>query len=75
MKVTVQVIEALKASRMLRLILCEALGFTEVWIDRVITSNKVNGPLTTMKAITVFRKELALIDSEILEELEPVTAK
>jgi hypothetical protein len=67
MKLSNRAIEKLKASRESRLRLCSSLGFTEVWIDKLIDKNKVNGPLTTVSAIGVIREETELADSEILE--------
>lgn len=75
MKLSNQVIEKLKASRDSRLRLCSTLGFTEVWIDKLIDKNKVNGPLTTVSAIGVIKEETSLEDSEILENETEETAK
>lgn len=67
MKLTKQAIESLDA-REKRLQLALKLGFTEVWIDRLITKNKPNGPLVTVTALNVIREQTGLTDSEILEE-------
>lgn len=75
MKLSNQAIEKLKASRESRLRLCSTLGFTEVWVDKLIDKNKVNGPLTTMSAIGVIKEETSLGDSEILENEEEAAAK
>lgn len=75
MKLSNQAIEKLKASRESRLRLCSTLGFTEVWVDKLIDKNKINGPLTTMSAIGVIKEETSLGDSEILENEEEAAAK
>ena len=67
MKLTEKAIAAL-SSRDTVLKLALALGFTEVWIDRLIRKNKENGTLTTAKALQVIREETGLSDQEILEE-------
>lgn len=67
MKLTEKAIAALQ-SREVVLKLALALGFTEVWIDRLIRKNKENGALTTAKALQVIREETGLSDQEILEE-------
>lgn len=67
MKLSNSVIAKLKDNRSTRLQLCDALGFTELWIDKSIEKNKVNGPLTTASALDVIRKGTGLPDSEILE--------
>lgn len=67
MKLNPTVIAKLQENRLSRLQLCAALGFTELWIDKSIAKNKVNGPLTTATALEVIRKETGLTDSEILE--------
>lgn len=69
MKLTNEIITKLLASRDFRLALASALGFTEIWIDRLIDKNKSNGPLTTAKSLQVIRKETGLVDAEILEEV------
>lgn len=74
MKLSKQAIEKLKASRDSRLRLCSTLGFTEVWVDKLVDKNKVNGPLTTVSAIEAIKEETGLPDSEILEnEIEGAT--
>jgi len=68
MKLTEKAIEAIsKRDTVLKLAL--ALGFTEVWIDRLIRKNKENGTLTTLKALQVIGEETGLDQSEILEEI------
>lgn len=57
-----------------RVALAYALGFTEQWVIRLIEANKDNGPLTTIKALSVINGETGLVNSEILEE-EPVIVK
>lgn len=67
MKLTQKAIAALsKRDTVLKLAL--ALGFTEVWIDRLIRKNKENGTLTTAKALQVIGEETGLSNQEILEE-------
>lgn len=68
MKLKQTILELLLANRTHRLKLADGLGFTEVWIDRLIAANKENGPLTTAKSLKVIREETGLSDSEILEE-------
>lgn len=52
-----------------------ALNFTDTWIRGLVSKNKDNGPLTTMKAIEVIREETGLTDEDILErEPEQVRA-
>lgn len=51
-----------------------ALGFTELWVSRLIKKNKPNGPLTTPGALDVIRQATGLSDQEILDA-EPVPAK
>lgn len=75
MKLSNRAIEKLKASRDSRLRLCSTLGFTEVWVEKLIEKNKVNGPLTTVSALGVIREETALTDSEILEDQPEEAAK
>lgn len=72
MKLKQTTIRKLLDNRAVRLDIAMALGFGEVWTDRLIAANKNNGPLTTIKALQVIREELNLTDSEILEE-ETVT--
>lgn len=75
MKLNNSVIAKLKESRSTRLQLCDKLGFTELWIDKSIDKNKVNGPLTTATALEVIRKETGMEDSEILISETEETAK
>lgn len=49
-----------------KLKLALALGFTEYWINKLIEANKPNGPLTTMKALSVIKENTGLDDKEIL---------
>lgn len=70
MKLTAKAIAAI-SNRPVILALALALGFTEVWIVKLIEANKENGPLTTAKALQVIKAESGLSDSEILES-EPV---
>lgn len=67
MKLTSKAREAIN-TRQTMLALALALGFTELWINKLISANKDNGPLTTAKSLQVIRQETGLADSEILEE-------
>lgn len=66
MKLTAKAISLL--TQVIRLKLAAALGFTELWINRLVDANKENGPLTTAKALQVIREETGLSDDQILEE-------
>jgi len=46
--------------------LMKALDFTEQWVRRLAAANKINGPLTTYRALEVIRKETGLPDDKIL---------
>lgn len=71
MKLSTKATDAL--TRPIRMSLALALGFSEVWINKLVDHNKDNGPLTTAKSLQVIREETGLLDSEILtEEPEPV---
>lgn len=71
MKLTTKAIEAI-TPRSAVLALALALGFTEVWIVKLIAANKPDGPLTTATALNVIREETGLLDTEMLEEsVEP----
>jgi hypothetical protein len=72
MKLTRKAIKGIK-DQAARLKLALALGFSEQWINRVITSNKANGPLTTAAALKVIREITGMKDEEILEA-QPVKA-
>ena len=43
------------------------LEFTELWIKRLIDQNKINGPLTTYRALEIIKQETGLSDDEILQ--------
>lgn len=43
------------------------LEFTELWIKRLIDQNKMNGPLTTYKALEIIQEETGCTHDEILE--------
>lgn len=59
--------------RSIRLELALELNFTELWVDKCIEANKINGPLTTPKALQVIEKGTGLSQSQILvDEKEPV---
>ena len=74
MKLTQKAIEAI-SDRSVKLALALGLGFTELWINKLIDANKENGTLTTAKAIAIIKANTELLtDQEILEEGEPVHA-
>ena len=56
------------------LALMETLGFTEVWITRLIEKNKPNGPLTTVSAVETIQQFTGLKKDEILEYTEVNTS-
>jgi len=68
MKLRQTIIDKLKGSRPFRFKVADGLGFSEVWVDRLIVANKDNGPLTTAKSLSIIREELGTTDEEILEE-------
>lgn len=74
MKLTEKAIAAI-STRETTLKLALALGFTEVWINRLIQKNKENGDLTTAVALKVIVEETGLNHSEILEEGAEVVNK
>jgi len=59
-----------REAKAIRTKLALELNFTERWILKCIADNKDNGPLTTVKAIQIIKKETGLSQSEILEETE-----
>jgi hypothetical protein len=69
MKLRKKVVKKLQ-NRKAKAALMGALGFSEVWISKVIDTNKDNGPLTTAAALKVIEIETGLSQMEILEELE-----
>lgn len=66
MKLTEKAIAAI-SNRSVILSLALGLDFTELWINKLISANKDNGPLTTVKAIQIIKEETGLVDDEILE--------
>lgn len=72
MKLSKKAIKKIDKKAVLRLAL--ALGFTELWVSRLIKRNKLNGPLTTPSALAVIREATGLEDNDLLEG-EPATAK
>lgn len=54
-------------TRQAKAALMTTLGFSEVWINKCIKANKVNGPLTTISAIGVIKRETGLTEEEILD--------
>lgn len=72
MKLSKKAIKKIDKKAVLRLAL--ALGFTELWVSRLIKRNKLNGPLTTPSALAVIREATGLEDNDLLES-EPATAK
>lgn len=67
MKLTQSAIDKIN-TRSVILDIALALDFTELWVNKLISANKDNGPLTTAKALQVIREKTGLPDSEILEE-------
>jgi hypothetical protein len=57
-----------KDAKGIRTRLALALDFSERWILKCAQDNKDNGPLTTIAALKVLRKETGFSQSEILEE-------
>jgi hypothetical protein len=72
MKLTQRAKESL--TRPMRLELCLALGFSEVWINKLIENNKDNGPLTTAKAVMIIQGATGLETDQILEETKKEVA-
>lgn len=66
MKLTKQAIDSID-SREKRFQLALALGFTEIWVEKLLLRNKSNGPLTTVTALNVIREQSGLSDEQILE--------
>lgn len=74
MKLTQKALDAISI-RSVKLALALGLGFSELWIGKLIEANKENGPLTTIMALGIIKKETGLSDQEILEAEEEVVAK
>lgn len=55
-----------------KLRLALAMGFSEQWVNKLLSQNKANGPLTTITAINFIERETNLKQDEILDE--PVRA-
>lgn len=70
MKLTQTAIEKIKPREVV-LALALALEFTELWINKLISVNKDNSPLTTYTALQVIKEKTGLSEDEILE---PVSA-
>jgi hypothetical protein len=62
-------------SRQAKAALMGVLGFSEVWITKVIKANKPNGPLTTAAAIKVIEQETGMSQEQILEEVSELATK
>lgn len=73
MKLTQKAIAALSI-RSVRLALALGLGFTELWINKVVEANKVNGPLTLEASLRIITQETGLTREEILEEEKVMVA-
>lgn len=71
MKLSKKAIRKINKQTMLKLAI--ALGFTELWVSRLVKKNKANGPLTTPSALNVLREELGMEDKELLESTVPAT--
>ena len=65
MKLSKKAIRKINKQTMLKLAI--ALGFTELWVSRLVKKNKANGPLVTPSALLVIKEETGLNDDEILE--------
>lgn len=63
-------IQSIDADLLLRQKLGMGLGFTDDWIRRLAKANKPNGPLTTVKAVSIIREETKMQDEEILVDEE-----
>lgn len=74
MKLSQKAIEATKQNRGAVLELALALGFTELWINKLLDQNKENGKLTTATAIKAIHEKTGLSESEILVSDEVVAA-
>lgn len=72
MKLTKRAIKSF--TRPLKLELALALGFSEVWIDKLVKNNKDNGPLTTAKSLQIIQEVTGLNQLDILEETEKQVA-
>lgn len=73
MKLSKKAIKKIDKKAVLKLAL--ALGFTELWVSRLIKRNKLNGPLTTPSALAVLREETGFEDKDLLEDAESATKK
>lgn len=71
MKLTEKAIQKLKTKSGRRSLMI-ALDFTELWVNKTLDANKVNGPLTTESALRAIEKETGLTRDEILEATEMV---
>lgn len=67
MKLTKRALTEL-SKRNLQLHLAIGLSFSEQWIGISVAKNKDNGPLTTVKALSIIKRETGLTDEEILTE-------
>lgn len=67
MKLSQKAIERVSGNRTVILGLALALGFTELWINKLIAKNKEDGKLTTVKALQIISQETGLLEDEILE--------
>lgn len=72
MKLSKKAIRKIDKTTMLKLAI--VLGFTELWVSRLVKRNKANGPLTTPSALDVLRQATGFTDDQILEA-EPATSK
>lgn len=64
-----------KIDKQTTLKLAIALGFTELWVSRLVKRNKLNGPLTTPSALAVLREETGMEDKDLLEADKEPAAK
>lgn len=56
-----------REAKAIRTLIALRLNFTEAWVGLRIKQNKENGPLTTMAAVEVIRKETGWDDEDILD--------
>lgn len=66
MKLTPHFVSLISEDIVLRQKLGIALGFTDAWIQSLAKANKVNGPLTTYKALVILREETGKEFEDIL---------
>ena len=55
-------------TRPMKLELALALGFSEVWVNKLVGVNKENGPLTTEKSLQILEKTTGLQRDDLIED-------